>query len=278
MSLDVKAACLANGQRHEAFHIILTPELAEQFLATMDGNRPCRRPRVQFYAKAMAAGEWVFNGEPIIFDVRGAMVNGQHRCEAVIESDTTIEIMVVPGVPVEAYKTMDRPLMRTGADYLPAVGNRTTVAATFALLHAEAVGQPGVYGTTQPGQIPELLARWPRTVEDVAHCRRDQVIGSVSQISYCYARMRMHDEPKAAEFMASLREGVGLESGSPVLLLRNRLLGMRSSKAKLPPVELLAVWSKAWRKHLAGQKVQQLQWRNSGQHAEEFPAWPGRPL
>lgn len=67
---------------------------------------------VNRYANDMLAGNWTLNGESIVFDEDGNLMNGQHRLWAVVRSKQTVMMMVITGVPVMggesgSVKTMD---------------------------------------------------------------------------------------------------------------------------------------------------------------------------
>jgi hypothetical protein len=57
----------------------ITPEQAAIWLTRNRRNRPIRRTRVARYADAMRRGHWRVNGEAVIFDSEGNLLNGQHR-------------------------------------------------------------------------------------------------------------------------------------------------------------------------------------------------------
>lgn len=48
----------------------ITPQIAQEYLAMNERNRPIRNSRVIMYADAMLRGQWQLNGEAICFDVK----------------------------------------------------------------------------------------------------------------------------------------------------------------------------------------------------------------
>lgn len=60
--------------------------------------RKINRNTVAAYAADMKAGKWLLNGEAIVFDKDGNLLNGQHRLTAVYESDVKIKSVVIWGV------------------------------------------------------------------------------------------------------------------------------------------------------------------------------------
>jgi len=73
---------------HKVTHelVELTSALAEKWLGHNLCNRHLRRQKVQQYAQDMRSGNYQTSGQSIQFDWGGRMIDGQHRCGAVIES------------------------------------------------------------------------------------------------------------------------------------------------------------------------------------------------
>lgn len=92
------------------------PALAEKWLATSLGNRGVSRPRVLAFAESMNSGRWELNGNTIVFDVDGTLVDGHHRLHAVVQSGKTIPFLVVRGVSPSARVTIDTGRVRTLRD------------------------------------------------------------------------------------------------------------------------------------------------------------------
>lgn len=79
---------------------MISPEVAKKYLA-VNGENPRKlinKNVVHQYAIDMATGNWVLNGEPLVFDSNGNLKNGQHRLTAVIQADVTVPMMVIRGV------------------------------------------------------------------------------------------------------------------------------------------------------------------------------------
>ena len=85
----------------------ITPQKAQEYLAKSGGNRNISKPVVRSYANSMKEGKWLLNGEPIVFDVDGVLLNGHHRLNAVIEANVPIQTFVTRGVEHESFSTFD---------------------------------------------------------------------------------------------------------------------------------------------------------------------------
>ena len=95
----------------------ITPAKAARYLKNCNGhNRPLRPNTVAKYASDMSDGLWHFTGEPIIFDAKGNLDNGQHRCHACVKSGKSFVAVVVRGVPPESFIAMDNGAPRKVSD------------------------------------------------------------------------------------------------------------------------------------------------------------------
>jgi hypothetical protein len=93
-----------------------TPDMATKYLETMNGNRSVRQNKVDFYASQMRAGLWRETHQGIAFSDDGALVDGQHRMWAIVESGRAVKIMVTRGVKAEDVVVLDTGLARSYAD------------------------------------------------------------------------------------------------------------------------------------------------------------------
>jgi hypothetical protein len=75
---------------------IITPELAKEILQTNGKNRKLNASRYLLYARQMGARRWknTADGITISFDKNGNLANGQHRLQAVIASNISLEVFV----------------------------------------------------------------------------------------------------------------------------------------------------------------------------------------
>ena len=103
--------------------ILLTPDLAMEMLANnYEHNRKIRKSVVSRYANDMMEGRW--NPEvsriqdPIIVSKRGKLLNGQHRCCAVIESNASIYEYVEYDADESIYRYLDDGERRGARDYV----------------------------------------------------------------------------------------------------------------------------------------------------------------
>lgn len=113
----------------------ITPEIAKEYLKSNNVNRKQNERYIEFYARIMKEGKWLLNGESIVFDNKGNLLDGQHRLMAVIKADVTIQSIVVRNVDNEAFKTIDQGKARSASDTFSIKGipNYIDVAAGIRL-------------------------------------------------------------------------------------------------------------------------------------------------
>lgn len=106
--------------------MMVTPQIAQEFLTHNVDNRNLKRRNVHMMAKAMREGKWQLNPEGISFYQNGNMRDGQHRCYAVIEAGVPVEMVVTYDVPNESI-ICDRASPRSQLDILSMTGAPSSV-------------------------------------------------------------------------------------------------------------------------------------------------------
>jgi len=259
-----------------------TPEEARWLLRERNpANRPCNPGQVKMLASELEGGYWRRNGETIIFDREGRLMNGQHRLTACVSSGVMLESWCVFGVEPDVFDTLDRTRRRSTSDDLAIRGERhyTTLAATLVLIDLEERGKlDQMWSGSNQHVAAELLARHPRVRGAVAYvCARASLRrlmpGRVA--SFCLYRFSEIDHHMGYEFFERLATGEMLEEGNPILLLRNRLLENHEhgTISRMQTTYILAITVKAWNAWREGRKLKFLRYRGDQSDAkpESFP-------
>ena len=100
----------------------INPLIAEECLRNNPNNRKLNRARVRQIAEEMKRGEWRNNGESIVINDRGELVDGQHRLNAIIESGKEY-IFNFSTVASEEANFYDLGLSRSVRDIITMSGN-----------------------------------------------------------------------------------------------------------------------------------------------------------
>lgn len=98
--------------------VTLTPQMAHELLAHNTNNRSLRNREVERYARDIISGNWQLTGEPIQIDWNGNLLNGQHRCNAVIMANKAIEVFIIRGLNPASQSVIDVAVKRTAVDAL----------------------------------------------------------------------------------------------------------------------------------------------------------------
>lgn len=211
--------------------VLVTPELAVKWLEGNTHNREIRPALVERYARIMSNGQWVLNGESIIFDNTGKLLDGQHRLWACFESKTPFQTVVITDVDPDAFLTIDQGAKRTAGDalHVDAEIDLNGVPEKFVAAAATMVWQyrtNNLFGKSvfTPAMTVELVKAEPKIIEWVRDARR---VGKGLQGFSTPLAATMHlgsagAPEKAREFMDRFIDGANLSPGHPVLALRAR--------------------------------------------------------
>lgn len=236
----------------------ITPAEADAMLAKSIGNRSIREAKVQSYGRDMAAGKWVANGEPIIFDITGTLIDGHHRLKACAKSGQSFLSLVVTGAPVSAAKTIDIGAARTPSDVLAFHGykNTTQLNAVVRIIMSIRAGVPnGVNPSVQ--EIFQFIEDNPG-VEDSAMlaASRIPVSGVQNMIGAIHFIAGLRgNQYRVHEFRHVLMSGVPAYNGCPAHALRERLFRAAAIGKPLLPKERLSLILSAWNKFAIGATV-----------------------
>jgi hypothetical protein len=246
--------------------LIVTPELATWFLEFSSDkfqNRAINDDRVKRYGHDMLSGRWMHNGENIIFDERGVLVDGYTRSTAAFMNQVSFVTDARFGVKEEALPTINTGRPRTLSNAL-AIGNQGGKAPT-------ALGQ-GInwlyryinnFVKDRSKQISHLaaidfLAAYPGLYDAVTATAsvRNKKLATPGVLTAAYYICHEASPTKAEEFFQQLSDGVGYGMLSPVRHLRERLLTKTDRRSEAS--EQLSLILHAFNKHVAGEQVRQL--------------------
>lgn len=219
----------------------VTPEWARQMLEELDAQvaagkfrqRGVSDRRVAKYAADMKAGNWALNGESIIIDENGHLLNGQHRLHAVVKSGVSVKMLVVYNVPemisdkLKTIDTVDTGYARSVACQLRIDGHMYGIvlgaAAKLTALLAHGGGQRIMLNISNPQTI--LIAKLlegnvVNTVKPLdaraKHLVRSYIVTPL-------ALLRCFDTDTADLFTTDLIEMANLKKGDPVLAFHRYL-------------------------------------------------------
>jgi len=100
--------------------ILLTPQLAEIFKENAAPFRDINPRNLQYLCDEIRSKNFMLTGEALIFGWDGKMMDGSHRCDAVIETGESTLVLIVGGIDPEYIHLLGEGLCRTLKDYFTA--------------------------------------------------------------------------------------------------------------------------------------------------------------
>ena len=133
----------------------VTPDMAKKFLSNARPNRNISNLTVSRYASDIKNGKWDTNPQGIAFDVNGEMIDGSHRCLAIIKAEIPVTMMITTGWPVTANKHIDQHYQRNAsaaiqisydadAQWLAKKDNMSTVKAVIEIVAGNTKVKPSI--------------------------------------------------------------------------------------------------------------------------------------
>jgi len=260
--------------------VTINSEDARRLLETNTDNRKLKKAKVAEYKRAIERGDFWFNGDAIRISDKKIMLDGQHRLEALAQTDATITVLLVEGLPAEARDTIDVGATRTAANLLEfgggesgKVANAVNMAALGrAALVFEEESMPGKLEVTQfvHAHREELERAYRHGAHTIESSPLKGGTTPYALAAYLIGKAEK-DDRLLDEFFARLASGEGLYSGDPILTLRNRLIssppdtggGSRHRYRKNS-----ALFIRAWNAWAEGREVNYLRSWGEGQ---KFP-------
>ena len=238
-------------------------ELARALLARNPANRKISITTVDKYARDIGGGSWAFNGEPIIISADGFLNDGQHRCEAVIAAQKSIQVVLVIGTDRESRLTIDQGRNRLAGDYLGMDGyqsSNTLAAAASNLWQYLKFGRLSGHQKQRPtrGEVLATVSDFPRLVEALQKVpsKGSDIAGGRGMLIFCrFIFAERAGDEAADEFISSIQKGDNLSSNSPILYARNRLIANRGRLRANERAEIIfRAWG-AWRRRETPSKM-----------------------
>lgn len=259
--------------------VLITPEIAREYLSHNRNNRNVRRMDVKSYADDMCNGKWRFVGDPIKFAKDGRLIDGQHRLLAMVECGVTLKMAVVRGLDLEDQLVLDTGVRRSFGDHLKFLGE---VNASYygSIVRAVTVwnndGSLRYKNRISFSRLEETYEKYPEIKDslNVVRFANEMVRTGFVAGGLVWWLLNQRDAAECGEFFYLVSTGEGLTKGDPIYALRRILLAdVRKGRNRqtLPPQNIAALMIKAWNKWRLGEKIEVLVWKGGGSFPEDFP-------
>lgn len=253
-------------------------KLADEYLKFNVHNRPLSEKKIMQLAADMEAGRWQFNGEAIKFSLDGSLLDGQHRLHAVSLCGVPVEMLVVRGLPAESQSTMDQGLRRSASDQLNLAGIHSTNSDASAIKTFMVWQRGWLYTDKASGAITTTdVVQWATEHPEVFDLIRrggafNRVKARPGLVRAVFAGIAYwHGVETTSLFFQRVLDGAGLEMGSPILALRNRLDRVRGEGFKMSDREAIGYFIVAFNRWMTGSHIAKLQQPKGGWNGTNFP-------
>ena len=209
--------------------MLVTPEMAKEWLTHNTHNRPVSRTTVEKYARDMKAGKWFYTNQGIGFDVDGTLTDGQHRLLACIMADTPFECLVVWRLPVEAQKVIDSGNKRSIPQQLAMFDAVTNAMAKVAIANCMVSAIKGLKKVSlSVNTAKEIIDLYDDEIEVALADRGVAIKGlAATPIMAGFVLAAKVDIDKTDVFKNKYYKGNNLSEGDPVMTLRNFMLSQQ---------------------------------------------------
>lgn len=263
--------------------VTVNPEVAQEFLESMRVNRPLSTANLKRIQTDMTAGRWHEDGGPLRFDKQGAMIDGQHRMWAIVETGLTFNFLVIRGVDASAMATMDTGKSRSVSDiiglYDPQAKDLSNLAAVSTIAFRWEAGIRGTALRNFPLANDEVLVFYQehklalgeaaRIGKRVARHVRGATTQGFALCSWVFERL---DHEDSEYFWERMIDGSNLGEDSPIRALRELFLReARSSRPRMRSELAAALTIKAWNAYREGRSMKVVSYRIGGASPERFP-------
>lgn len=264
--------------------IYIDPAMARRVLAKNTRNRELSELSVAHLMREMTSGRWLYNGEAIKWAIDGTLLDGQHRLVALSrmpDDFAAIPFLIVRGLPIESQNTMDQGRKRSAGDQLKIDGlastSPTSVAAAIRVYIQWVEGR--IFGDKSTSDIGNTeVVDWAMNNPTELAMISDIIAGQTKSIKARPAvtvavmlMLRQIDGVDQREFAEALISGAGLDAGSPILALRERLDRIKQSRVRVSDRDLIGLFVVAWNAYRDGRLLRKLQRPTNGWTRDTFP-------
>lgn len=246
-----------------------TPHIAATFLRQNTANRVIRERHVEHLSREMTEGRFEINGDTIKVAEDEAILDGQHRLLACVDSGISFDSIVVYGLPPRVSKTIDTGVSRSGADTLklnfPGMTKQHCDAVAGAVVWVNRIEHKfttnyavrRVSNTEVLGRVIAMPELWTYASTLLGYPKSQRLL-LVSAGVALYHEFGRRNLQLADRFMDQLYTGESLTAKDVAHMLRGYLLLDRQRiSGKLLAVDKVVMAVKAWNLLRRGKVVTQ---------------------
>lgn len=249
----------------------ITPKQASAYLKlNLENNRTISKRWVGNIALLMEKGQWDLNGETIKFSIdengQEVLIDGQHRLMAIVQYGKPFNQLVVRGLPVDTFKTIDSGRKRQAHDVLKIMGHsQTTLLAAAARILTKYKADPFFYNLDRSVPTPDILQtlkEHPKLEESCSIGHRGRYLAPGSMLVFLHYILRESGYEMAInDFCVKLADGVSMVQGDPVLTFRERIMRVKASGSRINRRMHFGMLLKTWNYTLDQKAIEKLKFK-----------------
>jgi hypothetical protein len=243
--------------------ITVTPEMAAAWLASAHPNRPVSRARVTTIARAIKAGLWQLNGQTLVLCPDFRLLDGRHRCRAIVEAGRSVEMFVVASIDPQCFLSMDQGKKRSGGDVLAIAGNAHGQILASALRWHWRYEHQQMLSATIPVadyELPAYLVQHANITTSLTWGLSLKALLPAGCASMLFFLMSAHEPALAKVMFQALSTGLELKSTDPTYAVRERYLAQGRALNHTSVVERSAAVVRCWQTMRTGRPMPQGKW------------------
>lgn len=263
--------------------VFVTPKIAAEWLAL---NHPDQRPpapsKEDRFTRDMLAGRWLLNGDTIRFQIDGKLIDGQGRLRSCVKSGVPFWAIVVCGLSLDAFKTIDIGQRRTLRNILMMLGKGISgsvpAAAQWIARYERDDYETGLKfsSSATPDEIIDIIDRYDDILDSCRTAEPANAYVHAPALAVTHLFGRMADPLKADDFVRHIKSnGAGLGQSDPISVLLKRMRDSRVKRTmKLNRYEVFLLVARTWNIFIKGETRTKVQRPDEG---ERFPLIIGDP-
>lgn len=241
---------------------VITPEIAAKYLKLNTENRPVASGALTNIMRALKNNEWKVNGESIKFDKQGKMIDGQHRCLAVIKTGIPLVSVVLRDLDKDVFDTIDQGRKRQASDVLWIRGEKKNIT------QLASAARWYIFMTTSTPKADITIKMIEDAVKEHSHIRwwvnatcelKTKKFMPALFASVLALAAEKHGQALIEQFLHQVADGINLGKYAPALMLRERFID-RKRGVQFGPETQLAYCIKAINAFTQEKELKFLRW------------------
>lgn len=239
---------------------LISPEIASEMLSGNDRNRRLNPNHVKFLTDQIINDCWQITGDPVKLNTEGVLLDGQHRLSAIIKAGKAVNVFVARDVPDKVFTVLDTGKNRSGGDTLAIAGLKSATSqsalarAIMAYDDKRVNNKSRIYTNKETLEFCQTFDLLPFVNLGVVYGSKGSPVkaGVISIIYFILARI---DKKEAESFLEALCLGVGIQKGSALYVIREKLNKAILHRYEYSRWETIALVIKTWNIMRAGRPV-----------------------